>query len=294
MSKFEDGSYGSLTSVALMGKIMAGRCKMNYTRAVAGKGYIPEGKTPKTMTEPADYVMEAKIVSVSNPVDGECQVTVQINSSDVEKGFYVTCIVLFAEDPDEGEVPYTYLSLENEPEWIRPSSSIVGKLATFDLIAAVGDVDTVTAVIDANSIATKATVERMIAEAILQRDIVIPTTEWLENIEGGEGGVYIDVAQENITEKMIPLVSIFPSDMSIARACGMSTTVETINGAVRFFADKVPEKEIKASIVLLRAYDSIVGDIVNDDDSINIKELYKNYVATNEEVEKVLDEVFQQ
>ena len=38
--------------------------------------------------------------------------------------------------------PYTYLVLENEPEWIRPASSIVGKLATIDLIAAVGDVDT--------------------------------------------------------------------------------------------------------------------------------------------------------
>lgn len=56
----------------------------------------------------------------------------------METGFYLTNIVLFAEDPDEGEVPFTYLSLENEPEWIRPASSIVGKLATFDLIAAGG------------------------------------------------------------------------------------------------------------------------------------------------------------
>lgn len=293
MSQFEDGSYGSLTGVALMGKIMAGRCKMNYTRAVAGKGYIPEGKTPKTMTEPADYVMEAKIVSVSNPVDGECQVTVQINSSDVEKGFYVTCIVLFAEDPDEGEVPYTYLSLENEPEWIRPSSSIVGKLATFDLIAAVGDVDTVTAVIDANSIATKATVERMIAEAILQRDIVIPATEWLENVAGGEGGVYIDIVQKDVTESMIPIVSIYPNDMSAARGCGMNTTVQTINGAVRFFADKIPKKEIKASLVLLKAYYGIAGEITEGGYGLDIEEFYKNYVATNEEVEKVLNEVFE-
>ncbi len=291
---FEDGSYSCSKGVALIAKVLAGRCEMNYTRAAVGKGSIPEGKTPKTMTEPADYVMEAKIAAVTNPVNGECQVTVQINSSDVEKGFFATGILLYAQDPDEGEIPYTYLMLENGPEWIRPSSSVVGKLATFDIVAAVGDVDTVTAQIDSDVIVTKATVEKMIFESIARRDIIIPITGWQTNAEGGEGGVYIDVAQENITEKMIPIVSIFPSDMSIARACGMSTTVETINGAVRFFADKVPEKEIKASIVLLRAYDGIAGDIANDDDSINIKELYKNYVATNEEVEKVLDEVFQQ
>ena len=32
MSKFEDGSYGSLTGVSLIGKVLAGRCSMKYTR----------------------------------------------------------------------------------------------------------------------------------------------------------------------------------------------------------------------------------------------------------------------
>ena len=53
MSKFEDGSYGSLTGVSLIGKVLAGRCSMKYTRAAAGSGQIPEGMTPKTMTGPA-------------------------------------------------------------------------------------------------------------------------------------------------------------------------------------------------------------------------------------------------
>lgn len=109
----------------------------------------------------ADAV-HAVIAGITNPVDGECQVTVQINSANVDKGFYCTAVVLYAEDPDEGEVPYTYLVLENEPEWIRPASSIVGKLATIDLIAAVGDVDTVTAAIDPEAIATVAAVNDLL------------------------------------------------------------------------------------------------------------------------------------
>ena len=53
MSKFEDGSYGSLTGIALIGKVLAGRCQMHYTKAAVGNGTIPEGLTPKTMTGPA-------------------------------------------------------------------------------------------------------------------------------------------------------------------------------------------------------------------------------------------------
>lgn len=164
MAKYEDGSYGSAAGIALIAKVLAGRCAMKYTRVAVGKGNIPDDKTPKTMTEPADYVMDAVIAGITNPVDGECQVTVQINSANVDKGFYCTAVVLYAEDPDEGEVPYTYLVLENEPEWIRPASSIVGKLATIDLIAAVGDVDTVTAAIDPEAIATVAEVNDLIKQ----------------------------------------------------------------------------------------------------------------------------------
>ncbi len=154
MARFEDGCYGSLKGVALIGKVLAGRCKMHYTRVAVGKGSIPEGLTPKTISEPPEYVMDAQIAAVTNPVDGECQVSVQVNSAFVEKGFYVTWIILYAEDPDEGEVAFTTLCLEGEPEWIRPASSIVGKLAHFDIISAVGDVDKVYASIDPEALLT--------------------------------------------------------------------------------------------------------------------------------------------
>lgn len=165
MSKFEDGSYQCLPGPALIAKVLAGRCMMHYTRAAVGQGTIPEDVSPKALAEPPDYVMDAKIAAVTNPVDGECQVTVQINSSDVETGFYAMGILLYAEDPDLGEVPYTYLKLEDGLEWIRPASSAVGKLATFDLIAAVGAVDKVSASIDPEAIATFTAVKQLIAEA---------------------------------------------------------------------------------------------------------------------------------
>ena len=91
---------------------------------------------------------------------------------------------------------------------------------------------------------------------------------------------------------MIPLVSIFYNDMDTARNCGMSTTVETVNGAVRFFAEQIPDKAINASLTLLKASNSIATDGIAGS-SINIEEFYDNYVATSEDIKTVFNEVFQ-
>lgn len=260
MPKFEDGSYGSLTGIALIGKVLAGRCGMKYTRAAAGSGAIPDGMTPKTMTGPAEYVMDAKIAAVTNPIDGECQVTVQIKSDDVENGFYVTCIVLFAEDPDNGEVPYTYLFLENEPEWIRPASSIVGKLATFDLIVAVGDVDAVSAVIDPEAIATVGRVEQMFADHSIDPNahggigsakiinITIPAAGWTKDED--EGGFTVNVSVPDATEEMYPSVTLHKTALRTAWQAGLCQIVQALKGVLRFWATEKPSADMEATAAL--------------------------------------------
>ena len=86
--------------------------------------------------------------------------------------------------------------------------------------------------------------------------------------------------QEDITKEMIPFVSIFPNSMSTARACGMSTITQTVEKGLQFYAEKVPNKEINASLLLLRATGGSGS--------------YINNVATAEDVAEMLDEVFQQ
>lgn len=162
MPLFNDGCYQCAPAEALIAKVLAGRCTMHYTKVSVGNGSIPEGSTPATMTEPAGYVMDAKLSGVTNPVDGECQVTAQIVSDDVSEDFSATGVLLFAEDPDLGEVPYTYLVLESAPEPIKSNLSTVGKIAIFELVAAVGAVDNVTADIDLNTLVTVEKVAEMI------------------------------------------------------------------------------------------------------------------------------------
>lgn len=256
MSKFEDGSYQCLPGPALIAKVLAGRCKMNYTRAAVGQGTIPEGVSPKSLTEPPDYVMDAKIAAVTNPVDGECQVTLQIKSDDVKTGFYATGILLYAEDPDLGAVPYTYLKLEDGLEWIRPASSAVGKLATFDLIAAVGAVDAVSANIDPDAIVTYAAAKQLIKEATVVMEITIPKEGWADNTgsdDEEDGDLRLDIPLKDVTTAMQPHLSIHRAHLNTAKGCGFSTASRTLDGALRVYAQTAPSADMAATLTLLCA-----------------------------------------
>lgn len=253
--KLEDGCYGSYKGIALIGKVLAGRCKMHYTRVAVGKGRIPEGMSPKELLEPPEYVMDAMIASVTNPLDGECQVSVQINSAFVKSGFYATWLILYAEDPDEAEVPYTALCLENEPEWIRPASSIVGKLAHFDIIAAVGDVDKVTATIDPDALVSYgelAKIIRGIAAGASQKDITIPVSGWVADTDtDGAFNWMLDIASMDIKESMVPILTFAPKYLELAAIYGICQSGRTIPGALRVYTQNIPTSPIDVSLTLL-------------------------------------------
>ena len=70
---FEDGCYSCRPGIDLIAKVLAGRCKMNYTKATVGKGKIQDGQDPKTMEQVAEYVMDAQISAATTPVNGECR-----------------------------------------------------------------------------------------------------------------------------------------------------------------------------------------------------------------------------
>ena len=103
MAKFQDGNYGTAAGVTLIAKVLAGRCTLKLYPGCGRQGRYPGRSTPKTMTGPADYVMDVPISGVTNPVDGECQVSVQVSSTNVQTGFYCTNVVLYAQDPDVGD-----------------------------------------------------------------------------------------------------------------------------------------------------------------------------------------------
>lgn len=265
---FEDGTYPCAAARRIIGKVLAGSGTMHYTRAAIGKGSLTEGEEPRLLMEPPDYVMDGKISAVTSPIDGECQVTVQVNSADVEcDTFYATGILLYALDPEtQDEVPYAYLSMEEAPEMIRSQRRAVGKLAIFDMITAVGEVKNVTATIDPNALMTRAEVEQLIADSNPRMEIQLPVTGWKStddadaDIRPGLGmlvGVeddpkfYISVPVTLASEDTFPDLLFADNNSTIAAEIGVDECI-AVDSAVIITAHKKPTENMRATLVLRR------------------------------------------
>ena len=158
----------------------------------------------------------------------------------------------------------------------------MGKLATFDLIAAVGDVDAVTAIIDPEAIATVAHVQQMIADhnSDPQRPrgslggrwrcgrgsksrfppLAGPSSADLEDAEDiVEGELYLDLHVEEAVEGLIPQVMLHKVAPEYSKGSRMSTSSRVLDGAVRFWVQQAPTEDMAATLVLLSADGGISG-----------------------------------
>lgn len=151
---YNDGSYLTEKGNALIGKLLATEGTLKFTKVTAGDGSIPSGRSPESMTTLGNYVTDGLIASVESSGTGEASVVVQISSIGLAQGFSCTELGLWAEDPDEGDILYAYLCLQQHPEWIRADADAVNKLATFTIVTIVKNVALVTAIINPEAFAT--------------------------------------------------------------------------------------------------------------------------------------------
>lgn len=130
---------------ALLGKVLAGKSGIHFTRASVGDGVISEGKSPEELTELVHEIKAGDISGVDNPGSGEVRVSIQVSSLGVSVGFFVKEIGIFATDPDLGEILYAYVGMPDKPQWIRPEGASINTLAIFDVYVAVSRAAEVTA-----------------------------------------------------------------------------------------------------------------------------------------------------
>lgn len=174
---YPDNNYLTEKGKALMAKLLASKQKMQFTRAALGAGTVPEDKTPQEMEDLNDYKVEGTVSEVDTPVPGEAQVTFQVFSRDVEVGFLASEGGIWAMDPDEGEILYTYICINSQPEWIRASGDAVQKFAEFTCINIVGAVEVDQTVINPEAIATMEYVKRRLG-AFLELSSEENPSEW--------------------------------------------------------------------------------------------------------------------
>ena len=170
----EDGNYLTEKGRALIAKLMARKSEIQFTRAAVGAGTIPEGMSPKDMTDLSDWRVDGMISDISTPVPGEAQLVFQVFSRDVQVGFLASEGAVWALDPDEGEILYTYIVLANSPEWIRAANDPVQKFAEFTCINIVDAVKVDITMVNPEAIATLGMLKNRLETFVELSDAEVP------------------------------------------------------------------------------------------------------------------------
>lgn len=143
---FDNPMVLTAKGINLYNKVQAG-APLKFTKLKIGSGKLADGDNPETFTALKEYQYDVAISSISN--NTRLQKTIisgTINNSNIIVGKYICELGLFANDPDEGEILYSYANAREKGDYIAPANS--GAFAwNYQIYAAVGNAANVTAVI---------------------------------------------------------------------------------------------------------------------------------------------------
>lgn len=147
-----DFKAGALTDLgkALAAKVEAGRCKFQFTKMKVGDG------TPSSIEPMIDLASPKKVLDISavNPEDkGICDVEAVLTNADMDKGFYLKEIGLFATDPDVGEILYC-VATAGDADYIQAKGGATVLSIALHMTIAIKSVDDVVTDVDTKGLIT--------------------------------------------------------------------------------------------------------------------------------------------
>ncbi|MDK7354975.1 phage tail protein [Peptoniphilus harei] len=92
------------------------------TKFKIGKGKIDSLGELLVLDDLKDPTLEGAITNVKSNGDGTATISVVITNDKLEKGFYISEVGLFAEDPRYGEILYAAMSTDEHPDFIPAGS----------------------------------------------------------------------------------------------------------------------------------------------------------------------------
>lgn len=149
-----DFKAGVLTDLgkALAAKVEAGKCKFQFTKMKVGDG------SPSSIEQMTDLASPKKVLDLSSvtPYDkGTCDVEAVITNADLDKGFYLKEIGLFATDPDVGEILYC-VATAHDADYIQAKGGATVLSVAIHMTIAIKSVDDVVTDVDIKGLATAA------------------------------------------------------------------------------------------------------------------------------------------
>lgn len=244
---------------ALMAKCMALEQPLQLTRVLVGSGMVPEAVNLADVHELYEPVTEGEIGARSHEND-RLYLTIEYanNLHPEQKTFFLSEFIVYAADPEtDEETDLLYATLGDYRQPVPAyHSELPPSVFSFPLVMVLSD-EVEVSITSSPGLVTHDDLQRLVNEGVIgisRTDITIPTNGWNAAEDSGVSGQFglsVDIEIKNITERMTPMLTIYPEYLPTAFACGIAQTVRTIDGALRVYAQKIPDKAIVASLSLI-------------------------------------------
>lgn len=145
----------------LHAKVEINLCNLHLTKIKLGSGVLEDGQQLETLTDLIRPQQTVGIGSVTDNKDGTVTIEGIITNADLETGYTVTEMGLFATDPDEGEILYA-ITRDAHPDYLPAKGGATIVAQEFNLSIGITNAANVTATIHMGSLATIEHIQKII------------------------------------------------------------------------------------------------------------------------------------
>lgn len=259
------------SGLRLRQQTIATGAELTFCFAKIGQGVPINPANIPLMTDIVSAAEEVPVVrSVAEGVTHH--VGVRVDNKDFEQPVLMTEIGLFAKIGEEEPVLYGYTyatqGYDSIPAgnvshyiWTIGIDTVISRAQSIlfnydgnEVYATEEEIDRLIQAFDAFKVEFTKDVQKQLADfdgaSIILQDLVIPTASWIASGES-EYGYVAEVGIEECREAYYPDVAIHKDSLKTAFDADVCASVQSLDGKLRFWAKRVPAKDISATAALL-------------------------------------------
>lgn len=223
------------------------------TRVAFGSGKVDEDVNLADVHQLLSYVADGAVGERRHEND---RVYLTIQYANVEhksvKSFILSEFIVYIEDPETGaDTDLLYGTLGDYRQPVPAyNPAFPPSVFNFPLVMILSDELNVAFSAPVGLVTHGDLMEVVEHTAALYKEITIPAAGWAE--EGMEAyPMRLEMPME-VSEYMIPILTVLPESVPEASACGLAPFAQTVKDALRLWAEKAPEEDVRAGLTLLR------------------------------------------
>ena len=138
---------------ALQAKVEAGTCKLAITKMKLGNGTISGTQTLEGLTDLVSPKQVITISSIEPSATGTCNIEGVVTNVDLDNGYELKELGLYATDPDDGEILYA-ITIDSNPDYLQAKGGATIVSEALNLTIVISSTNSVTATIDPSGLLT--------------------------------------------------------------------------------------------------------------------------------------------